>query len=198
MQKLRDEVAGNRNPNYDVQSLLVNRWSPRAMTGEAMDREEFMPLFEAARWAPSCFNAQPWRFIYVERDSDNWDDALGVLNDKNQRWANKAALLTLVVSRREFEHNGNSSHTHSFDAGAAWENLALEATARGYVSHGMNGYNKDEAIEVFDVPKIFRPEAMIAIGKRGKRENLPEEQVSKEVPNGRKDLNEIVFRNTFK
>lgn len=195
MEELREEVRRTRSPEYDVHPLIVNRWSSRALTGEPMEPDEFMPLFEAARWAPSSFNAQPWRFVYRMRSEDGWEEALGVLTEKNQRWAQHAAVLVLVASRRRMEYNDRESYTHSFDTGAAWENLALEATHRGLTAHAMNGFDKEQAYEVFDVPDVFRAETMIAIGKRAPEESLPEDL--RKEPSGRKPLSEITMRGSF-
>lgn len=195
MAKLRPEVRRTRSPEYDVHPLIVNRWSSRAFTSESMEPDEFMPLFEAARWAPSSFNAQPWRFVYRTRTDDGWEAALGVLTEKNQRWAQHAAVLVLVASRRRMEYNDRESYTHSFDTGAAWENLALEATDRGLTAHAMNGFDKEQAYEVFEVPELFRAETMIAIGKRAPEDSLPGDL--RKEPSGRKALGEIVIEGSF-
>ncbi len=195
MTELREEVRRTRSPTHDIHPLFLNRWSSRALAGESLDSEEFMPLFEAARWAPSSFNEQPWRFIYRTRSADGWEDALAVLTEKNQRWASGAALLVLVVSRRRLSYNESESYTHSFDTGAAWENLALEATRRDLIAHAMNGFAKDQAYEVFDVPELFRAETMIAIGKRAPEESLTEDL--RQEPSGRKPLEEIVLEGSF-
>ena len=125
----------NRKANYDIDSLILNRWSPRAMSSEEMKEDEFMPLFEAARWAPSSYNAQPWRFLYAKRGTENWDKFFNLLVEFNQSWAKTASLLVVVISRKTFEHNEKPAVTHQFDAGSAWENLALEASKRGLVAH---------------------------------------------------------------
>jgi nitroreductase len=99
------------------------------MTGEELSHEELMGLFEAARWALSTFNSQPWRFIYATRNTDEWNALFDLLVDANKRWVKNAAVLILAISKKEFEYDGRAiaSVTHQFDTGAAWENLALEA-----------------------------------------------------------------------
>ena len=129
------KVENNINP------LFVNRWSPRAMSGEEISHDDLMGLFEAARWAPSSYNNQPWRFIYAMRNTDHWQRLFSLLVDGNKIWAQNAAVIVAVISRKNFEFNEKPAITHQFDAGAAWENLALEATTRGLVTHGMQGFD---------------------------------------------------------
>src|SRR5438094_3448394 len=124
---LTDEVKAKRKPDYDILPLFLNRWSPRSMTGETLEDDELLALFEAARWAPSSFNAQLWRFIIARRQNKSeWDRFVGLLVPGNAVWAKQAAVLVVVASGKTFEYNGKPSVTHAFDAGAAWENLALE------------------------------------------------------------------------
>src|SRR3990167_1123117 len=125
---ISEEIEKSRKPDYSIQPLILNRWSPRAMTGESLTDEELMPLFEAARWAPSSYNAQPWRFLYVKRETSYWDRLFNLLIDFNKEWCKNAAILGLIFSRTTFEKNNKASHTHAFDTGAAWENLCLEGT----------------------------------------------------------------------
>jgi nitroreductase len=105
------------------------------MTGEELDDDIIMSLFEAARWAPSSYNNQPWRCICAKRNSKYWNNIFDLLAEPNKVWAKDAALFVVVVSSKNFEHNGKYSITHQYDAGAAWENLALEASTRGLVAH---------------------------------------------------------------
>jgi nitroreductase len=101
------------------------------MTGEELDYDTLMSVFEAARWTPSSFNNQPWRFIYAKRNTKYWDKIFDLLVESNKVWAKNAGILVVVISNKNFEYNGKFSITHQYDAGAAWENLALEATSRG-------------------------------------------------------------------
>jgi len=195
---LTDEVASRRKADYEILPLLLNRWSPRSMTGEAMSDDELFPLFEAARWAPSSYNAQLWRFIIARRqDAGSFDAFLNLLQPANQAWARDAAALVTVVSRRNFENNDRPAITHVFDAGAAWENLALEAARRGLVAHGMQGFDYARAARELGVPPDYDVLAMIAIGKRGPLEKLPDEVRQREHPNTRRPLKEIVFEGHF-
>ena len=95
-----------RKPEYDVNPVFLNRWSPRAMSGEGISEEDLMSLFEAARWAPSANNNQPWRFVFARRDTPHWQPFLDLLVDLNRAWAFRAAALVVVVSKTTFDHNG--------------------------------------------------------------------------------------------
>jgi len=195
MQESRNETI--RKSAYPINPLILNRWSPRSMTGEELRDDDIMSLFEAARWAPSSFNNQPWRFIYAKRNTEHWDRLFNLLVDANKIWAKNAALLVVVISRKNFEYNGKPARTHQFDAGAAWENLALEASSRGVVAHGMQGFDYEKSREDLGIPADFEVMAMIAIGKKGPKENLPPELQEKEKPNDRKPLNDIIMEGAY-
>ena len=186
-----------RKPGYPINPLILNRWSPRSMTGDELDEHEIMSLFEAARWAPSSFNNQPWRFIYAKRNTTHWDRLFNLLVDTNKVWAKNAALLIVVISRKNFEFNEKPARTHQFDAGSAWENLALEASFRGIVAHGMEGFDYEKARMDLGIPTDFDVMAMIAIGKKGPKENLPAELQVKEKPNERKPLKDIIMEGVY-
>ena len=186
-----------RKIEYNINPLFVNRWSPRAMSGEEISYDDLMGLFEAARWAPSSYNNQPWRFIYAMRNTDHWQRLFSLLVQGNQIWAQNAAVIVAVISRKNFEFNEKPAITHQFDAGAAWENLALEATTRGLVTHGMQGLDYNAAKKVLEVPDSFDVMAMIAIGKLGQKGNLPNDLQEREYPSDRKPLREIVMEGKF-
>jgi nitroreductase len=192
------EIQTKRTSEYPINPLILNRWSPRSMTGEELDDDDIMSLFEAARWAPSSFNNQPWRFIYAKRNTEHWHRLFNLLVDANKTWAKNAALLTVVISRKNFEFNEKPARTHQFDAGSAWENLALEASSRGIVAHGMQGFDYEKAKAELGIPADFEVMAMIAIGKRGPKENLPTELQDKEKPNDRKALKDIIMEGTYR
>lgn len=186
-----------RQPDYPIHELILNRWSPRAMSGEGLTDEELMPLFEAARWAPSSYNAQPWRFILAKRETEHWSRLFELLVPFNQSWAKNAGALALIISHKIFEHNGKPSDTHSFDTGAAWENLALEGSAQGLVIHGMQGFDYEKAKTNCKIPEDYQVEAMIAIGKPGSKKDLDPETQKKETPSNRKPLSELLFHGVF-
>ncbi|ELY44906.1 nitroreductase family protein [Natronorubrum bangense] len=194
--ELDEDVADHRSPDYDIDPLFVNRWSPRAMTGEPLEEAEFLPLFEAARWAPSAYNNQHWRFVYATREDDEWETFVSLLSEGNA-WAANAGVLAVILSKTTFDHNGEPAPVHSFDTGAAWENLALEGARRGLAVHGLAGFDYERAAEELDVPEEFAVEAMFAVGERASPETLPEELQEREQPSGRKPLSEIVFQGRF-
>ena len=192
------DLEKERPQEFGANPLFRNRWSPRALTGEKIVKEDFMALFEAARWAPSSFNGQPWRFVFVTRDSERWGSFFDLLVDFNKSWAKNASVLVLVVSRMNFEYNEEFSRTHSFDTGAAWQNLALQASLSGLVAHAMGGFNHEEARVVANIPEGYEIQAMVAVGKLGKKDDLPDSLKKAEVISGRKDFSEFVFENTMK
>jgi nitroreductase len=131
----------HRTADYPIDPLFIDRWSPRAMSGESISQEELNVLFEAARWAPSAGNTQPCRILYAHRDTEHWPLFFDLLVERNKAWCRNAAVLLVFVSRLTNEQTGRPLVTHSYDAGAAWENLALQGTMRGLVVHGMAGFD---------------------------------------------------------
>lgn len=196
-EKPSTEMARIRQVSYSVHPLLLNRWSPRSMTGETMTDEELLPLFEAARLAPSSYNNQPWRFLLARRDSAHWDLFYNLLIPFNKEWTKNAAALIVVISKNNFEQSGKLSRTHSYDTGAAWMSLALEGTGQGYVVHGMEGFDYEKARKDLKVPDEYTVEAMAAIGKRAPKEKLSPELQKREEPSTRKSLRDILIEGTF-
>jgi nitroreductase len=186
-----------RKADFPIEPLILDRWSPRAMSGEEISHEQLMRLFEAARWAPSSFNAQQWRALYAGRGSEHWATLLGLLVEANRGWAKNAAVLVVFISRTTFEHNNEPSTTHSYDTGAAWENFALQAFRQGLVVHGMEGFDYDRAKVELKIPDGYRVEAMAAVGKPGARETLPPKLQNKESPNDRRKVTESVCEGPF-
>ena len=196
--ELSKEIQANRKTGHPIQPFLHNRWSPRAMTGEALSEEELMSLFEAARWAPSSYNAQPWRILYATKGSKEWPLFFNLMVEFNQSWTKNAAVLLVFISSKLFIHNQKPSKTHSYDTGAAWMSLALEASARGLVAHGMEGFDFEKAAKDLGVPDTFQVEAMAAIGKRAPKETLSQALQEKEVPSDRLPLEKIIMQGKFK
>ena len=186
-----------RKPDFDVDAIFLNRWSPRSMSGDEISRDLLFSLFEAARWAPSSNNNQPWRFLYARRNTDYWPIFFDLLTEQNKIWAKNAAALIVVISKTTFDYNEKPARTHSYDAGAAWENLALQGSLKGLVVHGMQGFDYDKAKRALNIPDVFQVEAMIAIGKPGKKEDLPESLQEREMPSPREKLSEIVMEGSF-
>ncbi len=153
-----DMIKGSeiRKADHSIEKLLIDRWSPRAMSGEEISEEELMRLFEAARWAPSSFNAQQWRALYARRGTEHWQTFFELLVDANKAWAKNAAVLVVFISRKFFDHNDEPSVTHSYDAGAAWENFALQGFHQGLVVHGMQGFDYERARKELRIPTNFK------------------------------------------
>jgi nitroreductase len=187
-----------RHADFPIEPMLIDRWSPRAMSGEGISREELMRLFEAARWAPSSFNAQQWRALYADRETEHWQTFFDLLGEGNKVWAKNAAVLVVFISRTTFEHNGKPSITHSYDAGAAWENFALQGFQQNLVVHGMQGFDYERAREVLRIPQEFQVQAMAAVGRPASKEILPEKLQERENPNDRRRVSESVFEGPFK
>lgn len=186
-----------RIAEHALDKIFLDRWSPRAMSGESIPESDLMILFEAARWAPSSNNNQPWRILYARRDSEHWPLFLSLLADPNKVWAQNAAALLIFVSKSTFDHNNKPSVTHSFDTGAAWENLALQGSLMGYVVHGMQGFSYSRAKIELRIPEDFNVEAMAAVGKPAQVSVLPEDLQKREFPSGRKSLAEIICEGPF-
>ena len=187
----------NRTSAYPIQSSILSRVSYRAFSEERLSEDELMSLFEAARWAPSAYNGQPWRFIYGRRGEKEWDPLFNALVEFNKSWVKNADTLVLVLSRNNFEHNEKLAATSHFDTGAASMNLALEANSRNIVAHGMQGFDYDLIKKSLEIPDTFSVEAMFAIGKHGNKEDLSPSLQEKEVPSSRKPLEELISKGKF-
>lgn len=194
-------TVNSRTADHVIDPLFLERWSPRAFTDEIISEAELKALFEAARWAPSSYNSQPWRFIYARRGTAHWQTLLGLLNEFNQSWAKNAAALVVIVSKETMAVPGKTeevpSHSHSFDAGAAWANLALQAVRLGWQAHGMVGFDRERALSELRVPAGYRVEAAVAIGKPGDKAQLPEALQARETPSQRNPISATAFEGAF-
>jgi len=185
----------DRHSDTRMDRLFLDRWSPRAFDGSPLSTEERDALFDAAHWAPSAFNAQPWRLLYAERGDANWDRFLALLVPANQAWATNSALLVFFVSDTML--NGSPSHSHSFDTGAAWMSLALQAEKLGLRAHGMVGIDMDATRTELGIPDNFRIEAAVAVGRQGDPSVLPEKYREREKPSDRRPITEIAIAGNF-
>ena len=174
------------------EAQFVNRWSPRAFSGQPLVIEQLHSLIEAARWAPSCFNSQPWRFVYALKDSPAWSDLLNLLMDMNQLWAQNAGALVAVVAKQTFD-DGNAAPTAAFDTGGAWMSMALQAQSMGLISHAMWGFHHDQAPAVLGLTDDYVVQAMVAFGYPGDKSQLPEKYQERELPSPRKSIAELAF-----
>jgi nitroreductase len=168
------------------------------MSGEPISPDELAVLFEAARWAPSAGNTHPWRILYAHRDTEQWPLFFNLLVERNQIWCRNAAALLLFISRKTNEQSGRALITHSYDTGAAWENLALQGTLKGLVVHGMAGFDYARARTTLNIPDDFNVEAMAAVGRPGPITVLPEDFQARESPNTRRPISELVFEGPYR
>jgi nitroreductase len=190
-----------RVADHPIDSQFLDRWSPRAFTGEEISEQTVHTFLEAARWAPSASNSQPWRFIYARRGTVHWDRLLGLLNPSNQVWAQNASVLMVLISKDTFtspDGKESPAPTHTFDTGAAWAHLALQATLSGWHAHGMAGFDKVRAVPELGIPAGYTVEAAIAIGRLGDKKILPEGLQAREVPSPRKPVASFAFEGQFK
>jgi nitroreductase len=186
-----------RTPDRVIEPILLKRWSPRAMSGEPLSEEELLTLFEAARWAPSTYNEQEWRFLYARRDTPQWPTFFGLLMEANQAWCRRAAVLVVALARKVFTRNGKPNPVHLYDTGSAWENLALQATAMGLVAHGMAGFDFAKARTTLQVPEHFDVAAMFALGRPGNLADLPPELREREAPSDRRPARESICEGPY-
>jgi nitroreductase len=180
-----------RVPNVDVDSQFLDRWSPRSFDPTPLTADQLSTLFEAARWAPSCYNEQPWLFLYAVTPEDRTRFGEALL-PANQVWAPRAPLLLFILCRRTFRHNNRENRYAPFDAGAAWMALALQARKLGLHAHAMAGFSRQKAYEILGVPAgEYDIMAAVAVGRRGDAELLPADVAARERPNERKPLTEV-------
>lgn len=189
------ETVNNRQADFDIAAMFLNRWSPRAFSEQEVPEQLLMSVLEAARWAPSGSNEQPWRFIVAHTKEQR---ALfhTFINEFNLAWCHKAPVL-IVVGSESVTSAGKPSPSHAFDAGTAWGYLALQAMTSGLVSHAMGGFDKAKARATLHVPDSIELHAVVALGYQGDRAELPERYREREQPNGRKPLQETIVMGSF-
>lgn len=180
-----------------IHELIANRWSGRAYdASQGVSQEQVISLLEAARWAPSCFGDQPWRYVVCNK-ADNlqaWQAAFDCLVPGNQSWAVNAPVLLLICADTLFSHNDKPNKWAPYDTGAATENLCLQATALGLMAHQMGGFDADKARVTFNVPERYQILAMVTVGYQADVESLTGETKERETAaRSRKPLNELFF-----
>ncbi len=191
--------ASPRSPDHAVHAQFVERHSPRAFTDEALTEAELMILLEAARWAPSGSNTQPARFAYARRGEPEFARIAALLAPSNRLWAEKAAALVVIASQAEVVKDGvpTPQVSHAFDAGAAWMSLALQAHLRGWIAHAMGGFDKPAAAEALGLPPGHQLHVVVAIGRKGPAETLPDHLRPRETPSLRRPLAEVAGHGRF-
>ncbi len=185
------KTVNSRTTKYEINDLFLKRSSSLAMSGEAVSRDEVLTLLEAGRWAPSAFNAQPWRFIYALKGTTDFDLFLSFIKESNQVWCKRAGALIVLFSKKTM--NDKPNPLNIFDAGSAWENIALQGAGMNLVIHGMAGYDKGILRKELNIGDDYEIDLMIAVGRKGKIEDLPEGLRQRENPNSRNELETMVF-----
>ena len=161
-------TSNGRTADHPINPIFLDRWSPRSFTGEPISDDDLFTIFEAARWAPSASNLQPWRFLHAKRDSADWPRFLAPIADGNKKWVKDTAVLVAILSKRTRQPSVGApveNYSSSFDTGAAWACLALQASLMGWAAHAMGGFERQRAIADLGIPDDYRIECMMAIGR---------------------------------
>ena len=191
---MTDMTPNPRKPEAPIDPMFPDRWSPRSFLTDSIPENELCSLFEAARWAPSCYNEQPWLFIYATSRDDR-EKFISALVEQNRVWAGSAPVLAFIISRKHFSQSGRLNRHANFDTGAAWLSLALQARKTGLYTHAMAGFNREKAYEILDISEdTYDIIAAVAIGKKGDISALPGHLAEQEWPNTRKPLSKIAFK----
>jgi nitroreductase len=186
-----------RSAEAPIDPHFLDRWSSRSFAPDEVTPEQIQSLFEAARWAPSASNLQPWLFVYAH-EPESLERVRPIVRDGNRRWADQAPLLVFVFARRH-DAKGNANHLAAYDTGAAWMSLALQASKLGLVAHAMGGIHHDRAYAILGVPSDeYEALVGIAIGKRGGADQLPEDLRARESPSPRRAIREFAFPGAFR
>lgn len=197
-------MSTERKPDHPVSPIFIKRWSARSFTGDTMPEEDLLTMFEAARWAHSSSNRQPWRFSYALRGDANFDQYVQFLDDGNQQWAHRAAAVVIVLSAKFTTPTDGSAPrpigTHSLDTGCALQSFTLQAAMMDYIAHPMAGIEKDRIANGLGIDQErHKIECGIAIGRLGPPEQLSEKnRASEEKRSQRRPLEETAFRGVFR
>ena len=189
-------VQTKRKAAYAIDEAYINRWSPRAFSTKEVEEEKLNAIFEAARWAPSAANWQPWNYIVARKEEDR-ATFLSFINENNVEWCKRAPVLVLAISKKTRNEEGDPNPWHAFDAGTAWGYLSLEAFRQGLITHGMGGFDKEKARELLEVPAEYDINAVVAVGYHDPTTLLSERNQQREVPSDRKPIESFVFEGKF-
>ncbi|MFP5393033.1 MAG: nitroreductase family protein [Gammaproteobacteria bacterium] len=189
-------TVNTRSSDYPIAGQFLERWSPRAFSDRPVSEEQVLTVLEAARWAPSASNLQPWRFFYGVRGEPQFDTLLSLLVPFNEGWAKNAGALIIITSVTSFD-GSRQNITHSFDAGSAFMSLSLQAHSMGLIAHGMAGIEFEKVPTVLQLPDNLKVEAAVAIGYQGEVSVLSEALQKREGPSQRQPLSELVFKGHF-
>lgn len=197
--KMNAPMTPSRVPDHPVDPQFPARWSPRAFAPDTMTEGQVLTLIEAARWAPSSMNAQPWRFAWGLRGDDGFAAMLDALVPFNRDWAQHAAALVAIGSKttRTTDTGEVPNAAHAFDAGAAWAQLALQAHLMGFAAHAMGGFDQAKAATALHLPEGHVIHAIVAVGRQGDPANLPEALRARETPSPRQPVESLARRGSF-
>jgi nitroreductase len=183
---------------YGIHFLLESRWSPRSFRDDGVEKEKLQRIFEAAQWAPSSMNEQPWKFIVGEKGTDSYNKIFESLLDMNKRWAKNAPVLIVSLAKKNFTRDGRENFHFLYDTGQAVANLVFQATHEGLYTHQMGGFNFEVLKYNFTIPEEFYIVTVIAVGYLGKPEILDDDLKSRELADReRKDIGEIFYVDRF-
>lgn len=191
------DVNQFRKTRYDIDPIYIKRWSPRSFSNQKVSEEVLSSVFEAARWAPSAANVQPWRFVFASTEQDK-ETFLSFINEGNVVWCKNAPVLIAVISKMEEERFGGNNPAHAFDTGTAWGFLSLEAARKGLITHAMGGFNKEKAKEALSIPNGYQVHAIVALGYQGEKSSLEEAYQKREVPSPRNEVETFVSEGVFR
>jgi len=191
------KTTTHRKADHQIDPIHLERWSSRAFSSKPVESDKLHSVFEAARWAPSASNWQPWHFVYATRQSD-LIKFHSFINDSNVEWCQAAPVLVAVISKHTRNDEGDANPFHAFDTGTAWGYLSLEAARQGLLTHGMGGFDRVKAKEVLEVPEEYEVQAIVAIGYYDPKAPLSEKYQAREIPSNRRPLDEFLFEGSFK
>ena len=185
-----------REAHHNIDDIYINRWSPRAFSEKPVEEDKLNSVFEAARWAPSAANWQPWRFIVATTEEER-KKFLSFINESNVEWCKQAPVLTLIISKKVRNEEGDANPFHAFDTGTAWGYLTLEAARQGLITHGMGGFSPEGARETLEIPEEYDIQAVFAMGYYDPEAPLSARNQEREFPSGRITLDEIIHHGKF-
>ncbi|HLR03657.1 MAG TPA: nitroreductase family protein [Virgibacillus sp.] len=189
------DIKEFRRAAHDIDPIFLKRWSPRSFLNKEVPEDVLHSVFEAARWAPSAANMQPWRFVFARTEADR-AKFLSFINDSNVTWCKNAPVLIAVISKMD-RGPGKDNITHAFDTGAAWGYMALEASRKGLITHGMGGFDRAKAKEVLDIPDNYFVNAIIALGYQADIHALHEDYHDREKPSDRHPVESFLSEGVF-
>jgi nitroreductase len=189
-----------RKADATVDPLFISRWSTRAYTGEEIPESVLLSVLEAARWAASARNAQPWRFVIARRNGETFDRLVPTMSSVNQKWAPKVSALIALLSAKAYPAGDGTEPNpyHTFDAGAAWANLSLQANMLGWRTRAIGAFDRGRAAVVMKVPDSHAIEILVAIGRAGSPDALPEDLRKLNAPNTRTPLRDLISEEAFR